>query len=202
MLLEPSRNLDLETLHTFLIVVEQGSLTAAAAILYKTPSAVSYRIKNLEQRIGVQLINRTTHSVEPTEAGLRLVERAQYILDWHDRVYEELRLVENGIEPAFTVVFNNLLYDPPAVASLLKHLTEKFPRTAFNVRRAVYMGVWDVMMHGRAISASALPRSIRSARSTAPDRWASSSGPSSAHLDIRSCGPMEPSRLILSPISQ
>ena len=48
MLLEPSRNLDLETLHTFLIVVEQRSLSAAAAILYKTPSAVSYRIKNLE----------------------------------------------------------------------------------------------------------------------------------------------------------
>ena len=157
MLLEPQRNLDLANLHTFLTVVEQGSLSAAASILRKTPSAVSYRIKNLEQQLGVQLILRTTHSIEPTGAGLRLVDRAKDILAWQDDVYEELQLTEAGVEPVFTIAVNNLLHTSSAVARLLKHLGSKFPRTAFEIKRSVYMGVWDDLIHNKAHFAIGTP---------------------------------------------
>jgi DNA-binding transcriptional LysR family regulator len=53
----------------FAAVAEAGSFTGAAAALGISPSAVSHGIRGLEGRLGVRLLNRTTRSVAPTEAG-------------------------------------------------------------------------------------------------------------------------------------
>lgn len=144
---QPRNHLDLEALRTFLIAIEEGSFTAAAAILYKTPSAVSYRIKGLEENLGIQLLERTTHSVAPTEAGKRLASKAENLLDLHQRFYDELDVIKTGIEPSFTIVINNLLYDDAAAAKLLKHLCARFETVAFKVQKSVFTGVWDYMIH-------------------------------------------------------
>lgn len=54
-------------------IVEAGGFTRAAPGLGLTPSALSHRIKALEARLGVRLLNRTTRSVAPTAAGERLL---------------------------------------------------------------------------------------------------------------------------------
>lgn len=59
----------------FLAVAEQKSFTAAAAALGVTPTAVSQKIKLLEQRLAVVLFQRTTRRVALTEAGASLFER-------------------------------------------------------------------------------------------------------------------------------
>ncbi len=56
-------------------IVEQGSFARAATHLGVTPSALSQTVRALEERLGVRLLNRTTRSVAPTEAGARLVAR-------------------------------------------------------------------------------------------------------------------------------
>lgn len=56
----------------FLAVAEEGSFTKAAAKLDVSQSALSQNIRNLEQRIGLRLLSRTTRKVAPTEAGKRL----------------------------------------------------------------------------------------------------------------------------------
>lgn len=157
MSLAPEHSFDSETLQTFLITIEQGSFSAAAALLYKTPSAVSYRITNLENSLGVKLIERTTHSIKPTAAGRRLADKARFLLDLHQGIYEELTLIETGVEPVFKIVFNNLVYDYLAAAELLKHLHDKFPRTSFRLEKGVYMGVWDFLMHQRGNFAVGVP---------------------------------------------
>lgn len=58
----------------FLAVAEEGSFTKAAAKLDVSQSALSQNIRNLEQRIGLRLLTRTTRKVAPTEAGKRLKE--------------------------------------------------------------------------------------------------------------------------------
>ncbi|WP_332879361.1 LysR family transcriptional regulator [Massilia sp. S19_KUP03_FR1] len=58
----------------FFEVARERSFTRAAAKLGMTQSALSHIIRSLEQRLGVRLLNRTTRSVSPTEAGLRLLE--------------------------------------------------------------------------------------------------------------------------------
>src|SRR5947208_7666667 len=63
---------DASDLLAFLAVARERSFTRAAAKLGMTQSALSQIIRNLEERIGLRLLNRTTRSVTPTQAGERL----------------------------------------------------------------------------------------------------------------------------------
>ncbi len=71
-----ARRLDPEALKTFVEVARQGSFSAAAERLNKTPAAISYRIRALEENMGTPLFERTTRSVTLTPAGELLLERA------------------------------------------------------------------------------------------------------------------------------
>src|SRR3954469_15174576 len=66
---------DLSVLFAFLAVAEQKSFTGAAKRLGVSPSAMSHAIRGLEEGIGVRLLQRTTRSVAPTEAGEQLLAR-------------------------------------------------------------------------------------------------------------------------------
>jgi DNA-binding transcriptional LysR family regulator len=66
----------LDDLLAFMAVARQRSFTKAAAKLGVSQSALSYTIRELEARLGVRLLTRTTRSVAPTEAGQRLLRTA------------------------------------------------------------------------------------------------------------------------------
>lgn len=66
---------DLAGLMAFVTVADRRSFTAAAAALDVTPSSVSQTLKQLEERLGVRLLQRTTRRVGLTEAGAHLLER-------------------------------------------------------------------------------------------------------------------------------
>lgn len=63
---------NLNDLQAFVIIAREGSFTRAAAQLGVSQSAISHTMRALEARLGVRLLTRTTRSVSPTEAGLRL----------------------------------------------------------------------------------------------------------------------------------
>jgi len=67
---------NLDDLSAFLIVAREGSFTKAAAKLGVSQSALSYTIKELEARLKLRLLTRTTRSVSPTAAGERLLRNA------------------------------------------------------------------------------------------------------------------------------
>ncbi len=69
------RGSDFAELKAFAAVVERASFARAAEHLGLSPSALSQTIRQLETRLGVRLLNRTTRSVAPTPAGSRLHER-------------------------------------------------------------------------------------------------------------------------------
>lgn len=64
---------DLNDITAFLAVAQAGSFTKAAAKLGVSQSALSQTLRNLEARLGLRLLTRTTRSVAPTEAGERLI---------------------------------------------------------------------------------------------------------------------------------
>src|SRR5712664_1116283 len=64
---------NLDDLLAFLAVAREGSFTKAAAKLGVSQSALSYTIKELEARLKLRLLTRTTRSVSPTAAGERLL---------------------------------------------------------------------------------------------------------------------------------
>ena len=61
-------------LAAFAMVARERSFTKAGAKLGVSQSALSQTIKGLEERLKLRLLTRTTRSVAPTEAGLRLLE--------------------------------------------------------------------------------------------------------------------------------
>lgn len=63
-----------DDLAAFAAVVRAGSFTRAAAQMGVTQSALSQTVRALEQRLDLKLLNRTTRSVSPTEAGERLYQ--------------------------------------------------------------------------------------------------------------------------------
>lgn len=72
-----------EEIETFVRVVEAGSITGAASQMRMAKSAVSRRLKELETRLGVQLIIRSTRKLTLTETGRALYDRSVVLLsDW------------------------------------------------------------------------------------------------------------------------
>ena len=72
--------MDTHFLATFVIVVDRGSMAAAARQLNITPAAVAQQIRTLERELGAPLITRAGRTVKVTEAGTRILERARELL--------------------------------------------------------------------------------------------------------------------------
>jgi DNA-binding transcriptional LysR family regulator len=82
----------LEQLAAFVAVADTGSFTEAAKRVGRDASIVSRRVSQLEQRLGVRLLSRTTRSVALTEVGALYHRRVQGILD-------ELANASEGLTP-------------------------------------------------------------------------------------------------------
>lgn len=88
-------------LRAFHLIARHGSFTRAAAELEVTASALSQTMRQLEQRLGVRLLQRTTRKVGLTEAGKLFLERITPALAVIDGALDELR--QHGDRPAGTL---------------------------------------------------------------------------------------------------
>lgn len=84
------RRVDLTDLTAFISVADHLSFRAAAVQIGVTPSALSHRTRQLEQRMGVRLHHRTTRSVSPTDAGRRLLEQLRPAIEQIDGAVKNL----------------------------------------------------------------------------------------------------------------
>jgi LysR family transcriptional regulator (chromosome initiation inhibitor) len=97
--------LPLDQVRTLLAVVDEGTFDAAAAALHVTPSAVSQRVKALEQRTGRVLLLRTK-PVQPTESGQVLVRLARQVARLERDAHAELGLGGAGASTRVSVAVN------------------------------------------------------------------------------------------------
>ncbi|MEV7081208.1 LysR family transcriptional regulator ArgP [Streptomyces sp. NPDC093516] len=98
-------DLPLDQLRTLLAVVDEGTFDAAAARLHVTPSAISQRVKALEQRTGRVVLMRTK-PVRPTESGAVLVRLARQVARLERDAYAELGLSGTGEPVRVSVAVN------------------------------------------------------------------------------------------------
>ncbi|MBP3089121.1 LysR family transcriptional regulator [Corynebacterium sp. sy017] len=82
--------LNLEQLQTFLTVIDEGTMSAAADVLGLSQPAVSRQLSNLEKHIGQQLLIRSNKEITLTPAGALLQERARTLLSIAEGTFEEL----------------------------------------------------------------------------------------------------------------
>src|SRR5258708_39897411 len=85
----------------FLAVARERSFTRAAAKLGVSQPALSHTIRELEARLGLRLLTRTTRSVSPTEAGERLLRTAGPRFEEIDAELEALSALRD--KPAGTI---------------------------------------------------------------------------------------------------
>ncbi|PXX96706.1 LysR family transcriptional regulator [Halomonas sp. LBP4] len=76
--------LDLESLRSFQVAAQLGSLGAAAQQRHRTTSAISMQIKRLEEVLGTRLLERGPRGVTPTAAGEALLQESRELLRLHD----------------------------------------------------------------------------------------------------------------------
>jgi DNA-binding transcriptional LysR family regulator len=81
---------ELADLNAFVVVANHLSFRAASTQLGVTASALSHSMRQLEERHGVRLLHRTTRSVSPTDAGLRLLEQLRPAIDQISGALENL----------------------------------------------------------------------------------------------------------------
>ncbi len=90
------RQLNLDQLLTLQTVIELASFTAAARRLNLSQSAVSVQIRELEDRLGVRLVDRLGKKAYPTEAGRDVIECARRIFNEVDSLNDSMRRIRDG----------------------------------------------------------------------------------------------------------
>ncbi|RPD94276.1 LysR family transcriptional regulator [Candidatus Pantoea deserta] len=84
------RNLEISWLKTFVTVAHTGSMTQATELLYRSQSAISMHIKNIEETLGRKVFNRDIRRLSLTPAGKELLHHAQKILGVYSEAMQSL----------------------------------------------------------------------------------------------------------------
>ncbi|MFT5707242.1 MAG: DNA-binding transcriptional LysR family regulator [Oceanospirillaceae bacterium] len=110
-------NMDIIALRSFVLSEKLGSFTSAAKIMHCSQTALSLRMKKLEEQLGSNLFHRNYHSLKLTASGKLLLPDAVSILEQHDRMVDMLRkatqkeVIRLGLEEDQAGFFFNKLMD-------------------------------------------------------------------------------------------
>jgi len=122
----------LEDMAMFVRVVDAGSITKAAAQLDIAKSAVSRRLKDLETRLGTQLVNRTTRKSSLTEAGEHYYQQAQLILGEVNALNEQTSGVKTHIEGTVKMTAP-LSFGLMLLSELIDEYANDYPKLTFEI---------------------------------------------------------------------
>jgi len=95
--------MDIRQLKYFRAIVEEGQISRAAQRLHMAQPPLSLQLKLLEQELGVQLIERNSRSLRPTNAGIALYQRAEQILDMIDSAKREVKDMEQSVHGVLAI---------------------------------------------------------------------------------------------------
>jgi DNA-binding transcriptional LysR family regulator len=125
------RNLDLDALRAFATIAELGGFTAAGERLGRTQSAISVKIRRLEEALGRRLFARTSRSLSLTPDGRMLLPYAQRLLELNDETLQRFA----GPEAAGNLRLGCAEYFVPHhLPAVLARFGRLFPRVHIDVK--------------------------------------------------------------------
>jgi DNA-binding transcriptional LysR family regulator len=131
------------------VVARRGSFSAAAKELHKVPSAISYTVRLIEERLAVELFVRLHRQVKLTVAGEYFVEQARSMLKQMELVRQQTQRVANGWSESVSVALDNVVRQS-RVNTLVRDFYNAFPDVELHLTMEVFNGVWDALADGRA----------------------------------------------------
>lgn len=140
--------LTLEALEVLDEIDKKGSFAAAAAALYRVPSAVTYSVQKLEEDLGVTLFKKEGRRSTLTPAGKILLTQGRELLDAAERLVETTRQVSTGWESHFNIAIDSVLcFD--AIYPHLETFYQLKPNTEINLHEEVLGGAWEAIIKDR-----------------------------------------------------
>lgn len=122
--------LEIALLKTFQRVAESGSISKTADEMYLSVSTITWRIKSLEEEIGVQLFIRTGRRIELTDAGAAFIKHVERFIDLieegRSRIHSKCQSIAGDLSGDLHIAATPL-FTSYILPGLFKRFREKYP---------------------------------------------------------------------------
>lgn len=126
-----------------------GSFAAAARELGLVPSALTYRVRQIEEALDVLLFDRSSRQARLTEAGAELLRQGERLLQEIDAIANRVRRVATGWEPQLTIAVDTVI-DRHTVLELVEAFQSLQPPTRLRLYDEALSGTLEALISGRA----------------------------------------------------
>ena len=124
--------MEIRTLKYFLTVAREENITKAAEVLHITQPTLSRQLAQMEQELGVKLLNREARRITLTDEGILLRRRAEEIVSLADKTEQELLEHETQIEGKITIGCGEIRA-VQILPKLFSSFIEKYPNVTFDI---------------------------------------------------------------------
>ena len=130
-------------------IAKAGSFAGAARALGLVPSALTYRVRQIEDALDVLLFDRSSRQARPTEAGAELLREGARLLGEIDAVANRVKRVATGWEPQLTLALDSIIARP-TVMELCAGFFALNPPTRIKLRDEALSGTMLALTSGQA----------------------------------------------------
>ena len=138
-----------DSLSMLQVIADTGSFAAAARTLGLVPSALTYRVRQMEEALDVLLFDRRSRQAQPTEAGRALLQEADRLLQDMDAVAHRVKRVATGWEPLLTIVTDGVI-SRTTMLDLVDAFYALQPPTRLKWMEGILSGTQETLTSGRA----------------------------------------------------
>ncbi len=130
-------------------IEQAGSFAAAARTMGMVPSALTYRVRQIEDALDVLLYDRSSRQARLTPAGAELLREAAHLLGAIDAVANRVKRVATGWETQLTIAVDTIIA-PATVLELCEGFFAQSPPTRIRLREEALSGTWAALISGQA----------------------------------------------------
>ena len=130
-------------------IAKTGSFAAAARASNMVPSALTYRVRQIEDALDVLLFDRSSRQARLTEAGAELVSEGERLLADIDAVANRVKRVATGWEPQLTLAIDSII-NHTTVMELCEAFFALNPPTRIKLRDETLSGTLETLISGQA----------------------------------------------------
>jgi DNA-binding transcriptional LysR family regulator len=130
-------------------IARTGSFAAAARAMGMVPSALTYRVRQIEDALDVLLFDRSSRQAKMTEAGAELLREGSRLLSEIDAVANRVKRVATGWESQFTIAVDTII-SKPTMMELCEAFYAMAPPTQIRLRDETLSGSLEALTSGQA----------------------------------------------------
>ncbi|EFE95660.1 LysR family transcriptional regulator [Serratia odorifera] len=154
--------LSLDAIKIISTIKSTGSFSMAAEALHKTPSAISYRVANIESKLCVKLFHRNGPMVTLTDEGEFLLQEGGWILNAVQDLESRVRNIPK-LDSHIRIVVDKL-FPLDTITQDIRDFIGHFPGANISLQREALNGTWDALKDNRAdliVAIGQIPDSVQ-----------------------------------------